>query len=696
MKQWGIKWKVLALALVPAALIATVLAFHFVNSRIADLELSLHSRGLAIARQLAPASEYGVFAGNREILKRLADAAMREADVSWVAITDVNGRVLAASGDGVRLPAVSGLDAGLGVAVASGAESLVFSSPIYLSQIAVEDEWSGVDRQHTDLRNPPQAIGRVSVEMNRKATIARKNELVRNGLMITLAGLFVSGLVAYRMSRDVTGPILRLAQAVRGIGEGRLNVRVPEESGGELRTLEQGLNSMADALRASHEHLQDRIDDATRRLSHQASHDPLTGLINRREFEARVERALRGARDGQHLHTLCYLDLDQFKVVNDTCGHVAGDELLRQLSGLLQAKLRERDTLARLGGDEFGVLLENCGVDEAQPIAEVLRQAVKDFRFVWQDRSFGIGVSIGMVALNGDSGNLSTLFSAADAACYAAKDRGRNRVHVYQEQDDELLRRRGEMQWVNRITRAMEENRFRLYVQPIYPADPASAAPAHFEVLLRMLDDNGEPVLPMAFIPAAERYNLMPAIDRWVISTAFAYCQQRAASSEPMEGICTVNLSGHSLCDELFLEFVERQFELNKVPYKQICFEITETAAISKLNEAVEFIRRLKEKGVVFSLDDFGSGLSSFTYLKNLPVDFIKIDGAFVRDMASDPMDRAMVESIHHIGHVMGLKTIAECVESEESLDHLRSIGVDYVQGEWLQAPLPLGQFTGG
>jgi len=695
MKRWSIKWQVLVVALVPAALIASVLALLFVNSRIADLETSLQNRGLAIARQLAPASEYGVFAGNREILKRLTDAALREADVNWVAISDVNGEILASSGKGVRLPPVSDYHAGLNVAVAGTTDALAFSAPIYLSQLAVEDEWGSADSARRDTPTAHRIIGRVNVEMSRASTLKSKDELVRNGVIITLAGLALGALIAVRMSRHVTRPILRLAQAVADIGRGRLDLRVPEDSGGEMQILERGINSMAAALKASHENLQQRIADATTRLTYQASHDTLTGLINRREFEARLERAIQGARQSGHTHTLCYLDLDQFKVVNDTCGHVAGDELLRQLSGMLQSKLRDRDTLGRLGGDEFGVLLENCDLGAAQTIAELLRQTVKDFRFVWQDRAFSIGVSIGLVALDRESGNLSTLLSAADAACYAAKDRGRNRVHVYQEEDGELIRRRGEMQWVNRITRAMEENRFRLYVQPIYPADPASGQAIHYEVLLRMLDDVGEPVLPMAFIPAAERYNLMPAIDRWVISTALAFCGQTAGFAAPMS-ICTVNLSGHSLCDETFLDFVERQFELNKVPHSRICFEITETAAITNLKEAVKFITAMKRKGCIFSLDDFGSGLSSFNYLKNLPVDYLKIDGAFVRDMGTDPMDRAMVEAIHRIGRVMGLKTIAECVESEEILEQLRGIGVDYVQGEWLEAPMPLAQFAAG
>jgi len=696
MKHWGIKGKVLFLALAPAALIAVVLAVHFVNSRIADLEQSLRDRGLSIARQLAPASEYGVFSGNREILQRLTDAARQEADVNWVAVTDSKGILLAQSGDSGQWPGLISAHAGLNLAKTETANSLAFSTPVKLSQLDIEDvagaEFDLVQGTATQTRD----IGRVYVEMSRDSTVQRKNELIRNGLIITLLGLAASGFLAFRMSRQVTRPIQRLSDAVQAIGDGKLDVHVLEESAGELQVLERGINSMATALKMSHENLQDRIDEATSRLSYQASHDALTGLPNRREFELRMERALSSAREQNLAHTLCYLDLDQFKVVNDTCGHVAGDELLRQIAALLQARLRDRDTLARLGGDEFGVLLQNCNLEQAQPIAELLQKLVKEYRFAWQDKSFTIGVSIGLVPITAESEGLSNLLGYADAACYTAKDRGRNRVHVYQAEDAELLKRQGEMQWVTRITRALEENRMRLYVQPILPLHPHRATDRHYEMLLRMLDDDGEMVLPMAFIPAAERYNLMTSIDRWVIGAAFSAFHQLFRHAPDDQSLCTINLSGQSLCDEKFLDLIERQFILNKVPYDAICFEITETAAITNLTEAIHFIQTLKAKGCKFSLDDFGSGLSSFTYLKNLPVDFLKIDGAFVKDMESDPMDRAMVESINHIGHVMGLKTIAEFVESEWIHERLKLIGVDYVQGNWLIEPQPLSSLMGG
>lgn len=423
-------------------------------------------------------------------------------------------------------------------------------------------------------------------------------------------------------------------------------------------------------------------------LSHQASHDALTGLINRREFERRLELAIMNAASQNRHHALLYMDLDQFKIVNDTCGHNAGDELLRQITSLLQPHIREGDTLGRLGGDEFGVLLENCAPEAALKIADMLRCTVTDFHFVWRDKLFHIGMSIGLVSFSTEGFSMPDILSAADTACYIAKDKGRNRVHVYHAEDTESALRHGEMEWIGRIHLAFKENRLRLYSQKISAVKENKSSIKHYELLLRMFDEQGRMVPPMAFIPAAERYNLMPAIDRWVITTAFTHL---AGNGDDSADICSINLSGASLNDDTFLEFVKSQFEQFKVPCNIICFEITETTAIANLARAMSFIRELKLLGCRFSLDDFGSGMSSFAYLKHLPVDFLKIDGSFVKDMVYDPIDRAMVEAINHIGQVMGIKTIAEFVEDEKILAHLKAIGVDFAQGNAIQIPVLFG-----
>jgi diguanylate cyclase (GGDEF)-like protein/PAS domain S-box-containing protein len=425
--------------------------------------------------------------------------------------------------------------------------------------------------------------------------------------------------------------------------------------------------------------------ELNRRLSYHASHDILTGLVNRREFESRLERALKSAKARETAYALLYLDLDQFKIVNDSCGHSAGDTLLHQLGNLLKAKIRWRDTLARLGGDEFGVLLESCNLDEAMQTAEELRAAIGDYKFMWDDRTFRLGVSIGVVPITADNEDVAALLSAADSACAAAKEAGRNRIHSFQENDIDLMRRRREMQWAARINNALEENRFELFRQTIMPLQMEEEG-AHYEILLRMRDENGGVISPGLFIGAAERYNLTPAIDRWVIRQAFRWLVSEADERERLM-LCSINLSGQSLGDEKFLPFVIDQFQMSGLDATKICFEITEHAAVASYSQAVRFINALKELGCKFALDDFGEGMSSFGYLKHLPVDFLKIEGGFVKEMLHDPIDREMVRSINEIGHLTGKQTIAEFAENEEIITMLRGIGVDYAQGYGVSEP---------
>lgn len=425
-----------------------------------------------------------------------------------------------------------------------------------------------------------------------------------------------------------------------------------------------------------------------RQLSYQASHDMLTGLANRRVFERRVEEAIRSAYEDGDVHALFYMDLDQFKVVNDTCGHHAGDELLQQVATVMHERIRETDVLARLGGDEFGVLLEHCPLDKAEEIADKLRLAVRDYRFIWDDKAFEVGVSIGVVPIEEGSGNLTHLLAAADAACYVAKDSGRNRMHVYQPDDEAVLQHHGEMQWVHRLSAAFDADSFVLYAQPIAHV-AGDRVVSHYEILLRMSDEHGRPIPPGAFIPAAERYNLMPTLDRWVIRQTLMMLREAQGdlAFPPVE--CAINLSGQSLTDDKFLEYVVDLFDETGIPCENISFEVTETAAVANLSRATRFISILRGMGCSFALDDFGAGLSSFGYLKNLPVDYLKIDGGFVRDMVRDRVDRAMVESINEIGHIMGLKTIGEYAEDESVLLALERAKVDFAQGSGVGVPQP-------
>ncbi len=425
------------------------------------------------------------------------------------------------------------------------------------------------------------------------------------------------------------------------------------------------------------------------RLSWQASHDSLTKLANRREFEHRLEKALQGQDfSGEGPHALMFLDLDQFKIINDTCGHAAGDKLLCEVAETLQLHLRVDDLLARLGGDEFAILLEYGDLERAAIVAERLRQAVQDLNFVWNGRSFTVTASIGLVQIHERATKDETL-RTADLACYLAKEKGRNRIQIHNPSDTELLHRFGEMAWVQRIHDALEEERFCLYAQNIAALHDSSTSGSHIELLLRLRDKDGNLVPPGDFIPAAERYGLMPLIDRWVVRHAFGIIASRIKHASSGIATCAINLSGATFNDEGFVDYVRDQFALFNIPPSMICFEITETSAIANLDNANRFIGVLQQLGCRFSLDDFGSGMSSFGYLKHLPVNYLKIDGSFVKDMLDDPIDRAMVEMICRIGKVMGKQTIAEFVENDATIQALREIGVDYAQGYGIGRPEP-------
>jgi diguanylate cyclase (GGDEF)-like protein len=428
---------------------------------------------------------------------------------------------------------------------------------------------------------------------------------------------------------------------------------------------------------------------AERFMMHLAYHDSLTALPNREYFHKRLSEVLADPvfRGGEH--AVMYIDLDQFKIVNDTCGHSAGDQLLRQLAHLLQTTLRKEDLLARLGGDEFGVLLLDRDPEEARQVAEKLRETVAGFRFFWDSRIFTVGASIGVVPIGGDSILLATVLSAADAACYAAKDSGRNQVQVYRPENAEVRQRQTEMSWVNRITRALDERRFRLRYQPIVALSSHDGPLEHCEMLVTMVDETGLSIGPDAFIPAAERYNLMPRIDRWVIDSALRFIGNLSEGTHRLR-TCCINLSGSSLTDEHLLQYIQGKLVEYGVSPRLLCFEITETATIANMNRALRLISELRARGCRFALDDFGTGLSSFAYLKHLPVDFLKIDGTFVKDIVRDPVNRAIVKATNEIGHALGIKTIAECVEDVETLQALRELGVDYGQGFGIARPKPL------
>ncbi|HRG45908.1 MAG TPA: EAL domain-containing protein [Leptospiraceae bacterium] len=422
-----------------------------------------------------------------------------------------------------------------------------------------------------------------------------------------------------------------------------------------------------------------------------AFHDPLTGLANRYEFESKLIKILDDVKENPELHyCLLYIDLDQFKVVNDTCGHPAGDDLLRQVSVILGQSLKKDGFAARIGGDEFTIILENHTIEKASEFAENLLRNLAEFRFNWMDKIFVIGGSIGIIRISSKIETINEILSRADMACYAAKEAGRNRAHIYIEDDRQMTFRMQEMQWLSRLNESLEQDLFTLYKQPIvsipYNKDTSVL---FYEFLLRLRTDNGSLIMPDVFMRAAERYNLMPSLDRWVVENAFRYIAKHFANKEErkQETRFFINLSGASMSDNNFFNFTFKKMQEYGIEPGLICFEITETVAISDFKKAIDFIKEVRSRGSYFALDDFGSGMSSFSYLKNFTVDYVKIDGSFVRDMKDDPLDYAIVESINKISHIVGLKTIAEFVEDMGTMDILEKLGIDYAQGFGIARP---------
>ena len=425
-----------------------------------------------------------------------------------------------------------------------------------------------------------------------------------------------------------------------------------------------------------------------RQMSYQATHDALTGLVNRREFERRLQEAIDSGHRGDGQHVLCYLDLDRFKLVNDTSGHVAGDGMLREVAKLLRDAVRDSDTVGRLGGDEFGLLLIGCPLDKARQIADDLTRAVGEYRFVWKDRIFNIGVSVGLVEISRESGTLEELLAAADTACYVAKKQGTGRVAVYSARDEALARHTGEIQWLQRLQSALKENRFHLYHQIIVPAHEENSGPA-LEVLVRLRDEGGAELPPAEFMRAAERYRLMGLVDRWVVQTTLA-ALGRGALALPASRSVAINISGQTLADLQFLEFVVECFDSTGAAPAQVCFEITESAVIANLDHARRFVGVLHGMGCQFALDDFGSGVGSFSNLKNLPLDYLKIDGSFMRNLARDTVNQAMVTAMIELARTLNFKVIAEQVEDSAAAETARKMGVDYLQGYAIGRPQPL------
>jgi diguanylate cyclase (GGDEF)-like protein/PAS domain S-box-containing protein len=493
--------------------------------------------------------------------------------------------------------------------------------------------------------------------------------------------------------RDLGDPVIRCLTDRRRISMGSRALMVSREGDVELSIemtaspIKSPDGSVAGVVVIMHD--VSEVRGLAQQMSYQAAHDGLTGLINRREFERRIEQSLHSVRDEDTTHVLCYLDLDRFKVVNDTCGHMAGDNMLREISALIKEEVRESDFVARLGGDEFGMLLIGCPLKKARQIADDVIRAVQDYKFVWQDKIFSVGVSVGLVEIGRESGSMKDILSAADSACYVAKQRGRGQAHVYSSKDEASARQRGEIHWLGLLQTALRDDQFQIYTQPIISVSGKTEDGPAIEVLLRMNDDEGRPVLPKQFINAAERYQLMTSVDRWVVQATLAAVGQGVIRL-PENRCCSINLSGQTLGDPTFLEFVVDCLDHSHVDPAQICFEISEAAVMSDLEHTRRFVGVVHGMGCKFGLDDFGRGIGSFASLQDLSIDFLKIDGAYTHGLEEDSLNQQVVSAITRLSKTVGFAVIAEQVEEQEDFDALREAGVDFIQGYYVQHPQQL------
>ncbi len=534
------------------------------------------------------------------------------------------------------------------------------------------------------------------------ATTEERSLAIKTNALIAFGALLFGLLVSMIITRQITSSVQRITEQAKFIANNIAKENLESQAlvidtNDEIRDLSVAFNRMVEnflSTQAERQQIAEQLLHEKELAQWQANHDSLTGLVNRREFEHQLSQIVESKQ--QTYHALLYLDLDRFKIVNDTCGHNAGDELLQQVSKVLQDQIRSSDTLARIGGDEFAVILYKCHQKNAVEVAQKILTTIQKFSFVWEEQSFTIGVSIGVLSFKSQEDTLTSLLKAADAACYSAKNLGRNQIYVMENKEQELAEQSQEMNWLTAINQALELDRFVLFYQKIEPLQTKSSGSEHYEVLLRMEGQNGHIIPPMAFIPIAERYQLMNQIDRWVIRTLFATQghhyrkRRRIAQQNGHASLYAINLSGETLNDLNFVQFIKEELDRHQIPPQFICFEITETVAISNFSQAKLMITQLQELGCRFALDDFGSGMSSFAYLKNLPVDFLKIDGIFIRELLQDPVNSLIIQSFHQVAKGMGIDTIAEYVNSEEKLVQLKSLGIDYAQGYWIAKPQPL------
>ena len=676
MNRLNLRQRLLLLSLLPSAVIAITLVSYFTLSGIRTLEGELQTKALATVRYLAQISEYGIISGQLESLHGLAQTTVQESGVKAAVIVNPKGRAIAVSGrvslasEALRRPLNEP------ALVTESERWIAFGAPVLRSLNEADTLFEPVATANTS--TPQEVIGHVFVEFDKSELINRQRDLLLRGLLIVLVGLILIAALAIAMADSLARPIKRLVQAVREMSSGRFDTRVPTHSSAEFGILEQGFNEMANHIEDVHRSMQSRIEEATAQLAFQARHDALTGLLNRREFEHRLEKALSSVQAGGEEFSVLFIDLDRFKPVNDTCGHLAGDELLCQISQLFQGRLREEDTLARLGGDEFGIILANCSGSRARQVAEDICGLAGAYRFIWQDKVFAIGASIGLTPVNRRVRNINEVLAAGDAACYRAKESGRNQV-CEQEASNTPERRQESGNWAARLGSALAEDRLLIEALPLH-ALQNQAMNGHCVELSARLNEPGQPPIALsALIDAAERYDLAGIIDQRFIETAIAALDRARRNNKELH--CLVPLSRNSLSRRSVIDLIARNLASKNLPGNGLCLIFSEDVTTHQSSQAMEFSRQVRALGCQVGLDDFGGGLSSFNHLRAISPSCVKLSRSLTRDLGGNRASTALLRAVQEITADLGIYSIAENVDDPATLSQLGELGISYAQG---------------
>lgn len=671
-----LRFRLLILTLLPSMLIAIALVSYFTLSGIRSLESELRAKGMATVRYLAPISEYGIIAGQIESLHGLAQAAVQQSGVKAALIANRHGRAIAVSGRVSLSSEVLRQTLTQPALVAETDQWVAFGAPVRRSINEVDTLFEPPGE--SEKTQQPEVIGHVFIEFDKTELANRQRDLMQRGLLIVLLGLVLLAALAIAIADNLAKPVMRLVGAVREMSSGRLDSRVPNITSGEIGILEQGFNDMASHIEEAHQSLQSRIEEATAELAFQARHDALTGLLNRREFEHQLEKMLVNIQAGSDDCSVLFIDLDRFKPVNDTCGHLAGDELLRQISQLFQGRLREEDTLARLGGDEFGIILANCSGHRARQVAEDICALTAAYRFIWQDKVFAIGASIGLTPVNRRVRNITEILAAGDTACYNAKDSGRNQVC---EQDvlNTQERRQETNTWANRIASALADDRLQIEAIPLRPLQGSAINDNLVELTARLLEPGQPPIALAALMDAAERYDLAPSIDLHFLEIAFTALARAQRNNKTLH--CLVPLSGASLGRREVVDFIARNLSSHKLSGDGLCLIFSEDTSSHQSSRAMDFSRQVRALGCRIGLNNFGGSLSSFSQLRSIVPSYVKLSRSLTRDLSGNRASTALLRAVQEITADQNIASIVDGIDDSASLEQLKNIGINYAQG---------------